>query len=344
MHDPRSLTLARNLQKRVNPALVLLFGSRARGDWKKGSDIDFMVVDDEPLSRELNDELTWAMEEEAQQLYGRRVSVQVFGFSWEEFLWARRAPMHVAGGAQREGIMATGEPMPPIQQDNPWPAVQLHLRVAQDSLHAALVNEGVDEFKTSGLSAHHALENALKAYASVLGQTYDMTHSLIQMVRKIQAKEKEISLPDAEWLNKMTQLREKGPYQADFELFLPAEEIVTMVQALCGQIAARVLYLAHKKPDQVGYVHWQTNRPLGGLEDVELKEFDRERQMKQERQEGLVAGKSLALRESLLAVAYRLFSANQIAELTQILDESPVEDWPTITDVLNMGIDSHDQQ
>ena len=43
-HDLRALTIARQLQDLVVPAPVVLFGSRARGDWNDKSDIDLMVM------------------------------------------------------------------------------------------------------------------------------------------------------------------------------------------------------------------------------------------------------------------------------------------------------------
>ena len=38
---------------------VILFGSRARGDFEEGSDYDFLVIIDKKLSRDEDIELTW---------------------------------------------------------------------------------------------------------------------------------------------------------------------------------------------------------------------------------------------------------------------------------------------
>ncbi len=44
-HDPRALQIARSLHREVRPAITILFGSRARGDYVDGrSDIDIMLV------------------------------------------------------------------------------------------------------------------------------------------------------------------------------------------------------------------------------------------------------------------------------------------------------------
>ena len=42
--DPRALALAGELQDRLPDAQVLLFGSRAMGNWQAGSDIDLAVI------------------------------------------------------------------------------------------------------------------------------------------------------------------------------------------------------------------------------------------------------------------------------------------------------------
>ena len=42
--DPRALALAGNLQASLPDAQVLLFGSRAIGNWQSGSDIDLVVI------------------------------------------------------------------------------------------------------------------------------------------------------------------------------------------------------------------------------------------------------------------------------------------------------------
>ncbi len=42
--DPRALALAGDLQASLPDAQVLLFGSRATGDWRPSSDIDLAVI------------------------------------------------------------------------------------------------------------------------------------------------------------------------------------------------------------------------------------------------------------------------------------------------------------
>ena len=49
--DPVALEIARAAQKAAEPAVVILFGSRARGDHRPNSDVDLLVVANDEQSR-----------------------------------------------------------------------------------------------------------------------------------------------------------------------------------------------------------------------------------------------------------------------------------------------------
>ena len=50
--DPRALEVARSLHRTEQPEVTVLFGSRARGDYDGHSDIDIMLVQENPPSKE----------------------------------------------------------------------------------------------------------------------------------------------------------------------------------------------------------------------------------------------------------------------------------------------------
>ena len=79
--DPRALALAGALQKRLPEADVLLFGSRARGDWQPGSDIDLAVIGGDP--DEAEELLAQICAQE--QRYADQPSTQLFHFARAEF-------------------------------------------------------------------------------------------------------------------------------------------------------------------------------------------------------------------------------------------------------------------
>ncbi len=322
MYDEFALVLAGKLQQRVAPAQVLLFGSRARGDWTEESDIDLMVLDEEALLHGRQSLLSGELGDEAQRIYGYPVPVQLFSLTLQEFDQAKVAAMHIAGGAQREGLTVEGKYMPRIKQNNPWPDVKQRLRVAQESLYTAFYNEGGEQHKASGLEAYHALENALKAYASALGLSFSKAHNLELLANHIHTAEHIVDLPARQWLEDMNLLRYRGPYNADYELFDTPTRILIIVQDICGRIAARVLTILDKQPEQVGYSHWLADRPFGGMEDVDLAEFNLERKLTAER------------KKTILEFAHLWLTENQIGELSQWLDDTPIEDWPPVKDLL----------
>ena len=49
--DPKAIAVARAVLETERPELAILFGSRARGDWKEDSDIDVMIVTNEAVTK-----------------------------------------------------------------------------------------------------------------------------------------------------------------------------------------------------------------------------------------------------------------------------------------------------
>ena len=47
-HDPNALLVTRRVQEAAQPAVTILFGSRARGDYRPDSDIDLLLIADRP--------------------------------------------------------------------------------------------------------------------------------------------------------------------------------------------------------------------------------------------------------------------------------------------------------
>lgn len=334
-HDPHALTLARRLQDQVAPAQVVLFGSRARGDWHAASDIDLLVIA-EALTPERHQELRHLggqLERETPRLYPEPVAVQIVALTRTEFNRARRARMHVAGGAQHDGLTATGEPMPPIRQNDPWPAVQEFLRISHRALFYALRHEGAGEHKDAALQSHQALETALKAYVSALGGTFRKHHDLQALIEQVQAAEQVVDFTalDPAWCEAMLKLRRTGPYTDQVDLFRPAAAIVAVVQRTGGAIVARVLALVERRPDEVGYAYSRTDRPLGGLEDVQPAELAPEHLVEQGRIEGRMAERHRALLEA----AHQLYeSSDQLDALIRHLDQNPPDTWPTLVDLM----------
>ena len=85
----------------VDPEQIILFGSRARGDARAGSDVDLVVVESEPFGQERSKRL------EAARLYrtlsGFLVSKDILVYSRDEVDYWRDSLNHVLARALREG-------------------------------------------------------------------------------------------------------------------------------------------------------------------------------------------------------------------------------------------------
>lgn len=324
--DTRALTVAGMLQDQVYPHRVYLFGSRARGDWRHHSDIDLMVLSPERMPPDAPYRLASALRPAIRRLFGRRVELQVFNLSLDEFAWGRTSPNHLAGGVQRDGINPAGELMPRIRQNNPWPAVQQHLVVTRQSLHEALANEGIGQDGVALRSAHHALENILKAYLSACSVRYGRTHNLVELAQQCQAQLSALPFPDMAWLEAMTNFRQTSPYAAHVALPFSSREAVSTAQRICGHIASEALRRCQKSPadlryEPLGFVSEDLTLPLGGVEEAGPETFHMET-FRMETQ-----------RQTLLDMARLVCSTEQYVAFAQELQETPWEDWPSMTEV-----------
>ncbi|MDE0140714.1 MAG: nucleotidyltransferase domain-containing protein [Caldilineaceae bacterium] len=93
--------MVEKIVEEVNPDQIILFGSRARGDARAGSDVDLVVVESEPFGQERS------RRQEAARLYrtlsGFLVSKDILVYSRDEVHYWRDSLNHVLARALREG-------------------------------------------------------------------------------------------------------------------------------------------------------------------------------------------------------------------------------------------------
>ena len=93
--------MVRAIVDEVDPEQVILFGSRARGDDRKNSDVDFIVVEAEPFGPERS------RHKELVRLYhalaGFRIPADVLVYSHDDVDYWRDSLNHVLARALREG-------------------------------------------------------------------------------------------------------------------------------------------------------------------------------------------------------------------------------------------------
>jgi uncharacterized protein len=163
------------------PQRVILFGSRARGESTRDSDIDLLVVvdDDTPLEK-----LTTRAGYEAHRL---NRAADVFPIRAETFERERAIANTLAAEADADGIVVYGTPKGPcMKAPDPrarWEAVDDWLAIAEMDKRGAEVLLAADP-PALGLAAFHcqqAAEKLLKGFLTLVGKRGRKTHSLAQL-------------------------------------------------------------------------------------------------------------------------------------------------------------------
>ena len=183
--DPKACAVARAVGEVVHPDRVILFGSRARGDFTPDSDIDLLIITDSgPVSQQMYQRTSAAAHRTVEALYGDLISVDLLRMSERAFHDGRRARNHVAGQAVRDGFDTNGDK---VTYDNPTPTNWPDIRQRMANAERYLIDLGVltenprSSQELIGFTAQQALENALKGWISALDADYRNTHGLTQL-------------------------------------------------------------------------------------------------------------------------------------------------------------------
>ena len=183
--DPRAVQLAQVLLQQVQADNVVIFGSRARGDWKPYSDIDLLIVQ-APASE-------WAYIREkahmlAKSIFGQLMDVDLVHRTHRECrIQIKHSVNGIAAVALREGVAV--EPYPtPLNEPKPEPDLteygETRLRIEDandnyDSMQFLLA--GGRESDSVAAHAHQTLEHALKALISAQRNPYPYSRNLDEL-------------------------------------------------------------------------------------------------------------------------------------------------------------------
>ena len=131
--DPKACAVARAVGEVVPRDKVILFGSRARGDFTPDSDIDLLIITGPgPVSQQTYQRTSAAAHRKVEELYGDSISVDLVRMSEGAFHDGRRARNHVAGQAVRDGFDTKGDK---VTYDNPeptnWPDIRQRIANAE---------------------------------------------------------------------------------------------------------------------------------------------------------------------------------------------------------------------
>ena len=203
-HDPRAVRVADSLRKAIDAECVILFGSRARGDWTDRSDLDLMIINpvlpDQAAASNVQSIARRLME----QNYSQFMDADFVYMTSEEYA---RKSLHsinsVARMAFREGVKMPRDPENYQESyneegnDYSEEYAERDLRISQANMHYASMHALLDlgwENRAVAYHAHQSLENGMKALISALGHEYPHTHRLDLLVGEITLRD-----PQREW-------------------------------------------------------------------------------------------------------------------------------------------------
>ncbi len=182
-YDPKARAVAQYVYDSVHPLAVILFGSRARGDYREDSDVDLLVIiSDDADGRSSFLDASAAAFKKLNELYDLRVGMDVVHLTKSGFTYGRRAKNHVAGQALRDGVIVSQESFDPVGRDEEptnWPDIEQRFIAATRNI-ITLTNliETNSPQEDIGFHAQQAVENALKAWVSALDDEYRNIHDL----------------------------------------------------------------------------------------------------------------------------------------------------------------------
>jgi uncharacterized protein len=220
------------------PQRVILFGSRARGEATRDSDIDLLVVVDDDTPAE---KLSLHAGSEARKSY--RGAADVFPIRAGDFERFRGIVNTLAAEADADGIVVYGSPTGScMKAPDPlarWNAAERWLRVADRDRRMALAAMASVPPLHDGAAFHcqQAIEKLLKGFLTLAGKRGGKTHSLEQLGARAQQ-----SFPDiadlvfaahdwTEWATVYRYPEEAPPPEPDAAEIRAALEIITQLAA-----------------------------------------------------------------------------------------------------------------
>ncbi len=173
----------------VDARCVILFGSRARGDHRHDSDIDLAVVTaeaelDAQQRHNLREQARAAALSAAVELANH---IDVIVWTDAEYRAKKRSINHVAGRTWREGAVLYGvhETLPGEEIVSELDNARELMRMARGQTRALLAMALDDETFSENIFGFHAqrgAELAFKAWITLLGQRYERTHNVADLV------------------------------------------------------------------------------------------------------------------------------------------------------------------
>lgn len=254
-YDRRALAVGRAVQQATGAAPVILFGSRARGDYREDSDIDLLVI-----HSDREDAAVSAMEKDnaqavAKTQYGTFVEAQIVWFSSAEFDGRRRSVNDVTAVAVAEGIAMDGQRAAgqfPNNGDYSYEPVITGQRCRYAREYLKMMHLGVMHKELAGFIVgeygYRVLEQAMKALISASGHRYPHHYDLLELERQMRLAAPSFPNPLESFLSNLNNYSNAGKYWQPCSLLMSKEEVYRQALNDVRQIFARVAHLTGQDP------------------------------------------------------------------------------------------------
>ena len=253
--DPKACAVARAVGEAVHPDRVILFGSRARGDFNPDSDIDLLIITGPgPASQQTYQRSRAAAHRKVEELYDHSIGVDLLRMSAGAFHDGRRARNHVAGQAVRDGLDANGDK---VTYDNPqptnWPDIRQRMTNAERELGVLkILVEANSAQEAIGFHAQQALENALKGWISALDADYRNTHDLADLMAIVRQHPAENDTSAGERLAWLTEYAVRYRYAGAEVVLDDRFALLAAATETVATILARIRVLTATEAEELG--------------------------------------------------------------------------------------------
>ena len=242
--DPRAVAVARAVYDAVPLDSVIVFGSRARGDYRPDSDIDLMLIHDGPFSRDDYSRAGNAARAARERAFGAHwVGVDLLTMPKSKYNQCCGGINHVAAQAARDGVNMNGEKQEyePDPESFDWGDIdQRVINTDRELITMEKLIETLAPQEAIGFHAQQALENILKAWISAVGLEYKNTHDLEELLGIIRSAPDELTTPAGVELKWLTDYAVKYRYAGAVIEMNDPQMLFRMIDDAAGAIYERI--------------------------------------------------------------------------------------------------------
>lgn len=202
--DARAMAIARAIHRMADPEQTILFGSRARGDYRPDSDIDVLIIKDPPPPEDWLEDLRHRARTLQKAELPEASGIDVICMTAKEFDSRRHLRNNLANSIARQGAPIMPQENAELPEESlDWDDINGKIKDATgavsllEGIAAAGILADADD-KQIGRMAQNALENAYKAVLAAHAFEYPTSgrdgHNLRILIERI--RENVLSSPD----------------------------------------------------------------------------------------------------------------------------------------------------